>query len=282
MGNTLNSNLDEGYNFGSICKVQIQIFIVELIDSKKFGMVQCWCKTAHRTQGVLGGHPNSEWQRRGDTWLTILNSPLLLSPSPEPQLARLLSLLIYVATSLWAWRFYNWAWVTPKRIEKVLREQGFDGNPYKFLVGDLKEAHSKSIGIDDNTIPRIYPIVHKYIKKYGRKHFVWLGRIPRVTILDPEHVKEVLTYHNTFQKKFATQNPLCKLLLTGLGAPEGDKYHKHNKIISPAFHLEKLKGMVTAFDAVFTDLIVELKKMTESTATVELDVHPLIETVTCG
>lgn len=40
--------------------------------------------------------------------------------------------------------------------------------------------------------------------------------------------------------------------------------------------------MVTAFDAVFTDLIVELKKMTESTGTVELDVHPLIETVMRG
>lgn len=39
--------------------------------------------------------------------------------------------------------------------------------------------------------------------------------------------------------------------------------------------------MVTAFDAVFTDLIVELK-MTESTGTVELDVHPLIETVMRG
>lgn len=195
MGKTINSNLDEGYNFGSICKVQIQIFMVELMDSKKFGMVQCWCKPhtpqSHRTQGVLGGYPNLgtstgrrnftiyifvqwgrwfvKWRWREDTWLTILHSPLLLSPSPEPRLARLLSLLIYVATTLWTWRFYNWAWVTPKRIEKVLREQGFDGNPYRFLVGDLKEAHSKSIGIDDYTIPRVYPIVHKSIQKYG--HF---------------------------------------------------------------------------------------------------------------
>lgn len=64
-----------------------------------------------------------------------------------------------------------------------------------------------------------------------------------MTILDPEHVKEVLTHHNTFQKKFAAQNPLCKLLLTELGALEGDKYHKHKKIISPAFHLEKLKAL---------------------------------------
>lgn len=188
MGKALNSNLDEGYNFGSICKVQIKIFIVELMDSKKFGMVNSvLVRTSHTPITQNTGsfrwlpklryfHGEEEfhyifvrwerwfvkWRRRGDTWLTILNSP-----SPEPRLARLTSLLIYVATTLWAWRFYNWAWVTPKRIEKSLREQGFDGNPYRFLVGDLKEAHSKSIGIDDDTIPRVYPIVHKSIKKYG-------------------------------------------------------------------------------------------------------------------
>lgn len=66
-----------------------------------------------------------------------------------------------------------------------------------------------------------------------------------MTILDPEHVKEVLTYYNTFQKHFAAQNPLCKLLITGLAALEGDKYHKHKKIISPALHLEKLKVFPT-------------------------------------
>ncbi|KAG5539084.1 hypothetical protein RHGRI_019588 [Rhododendron griersonianum] len=186
-----------------------------------------------------------------------------------------------------AWRFYYSAWVTPKRLEKLLREQGFDGNPYKFLVGDLKEdsqllkeAQSKPIGVDDNTLPRVYPIVHKSIQKYGKKNFVWIGRIPRVTILDPEHVKEVLTHYKTFQKHFAALNPLCKLLLTGIGSLEGDKYHKHKKIITPAFHLEKLKDTVSVFDAVYSDLIVKLKKMTESTGSVELDVFPLFETVT--
>ncbi|XP_058225282.1 secologanin synthase 2-like [Rhododendron vialii] len=186
-----------------------------------------------------------------------------------------------------AWRFYYWAWVTPKRIEKLLREQGFDGNPYKFLVGDikeysqlLKEAHSKPIDIDDNTLPRVYPIVHKSIQKYGKKNFVWFGRIPKVTILDPQHVKEVLTNYKTFQKHFAATNPLCMLFLTGIGTLEGDKYLKHKKIIAPALHLEKLKGMVSDFDAVYSDLIVRLKKMTESTGSVELDVAPLFETVT--
>lgn len=41
-----------------------------------------------------------------------------------------------------------------------------------------------------------------------------------------------------------------------------------------------LQGMVSAFDAVYSDLIVKLKKMTESTGSVELDVFPLFETVT--
>lgn len=38
--------------------------------------------------------------------------------------------------------------------------------------------------------------------------------------------------------------------------------------------------MVTAFETVYTDLVVKLNKMTEATGSVELDVFPLFETVT--
>ncbi|KAL6981167.1 hypothetical protein U1Q18_022796, partial [Sarracenia purpurea var. burkii] len=188
---------------------------------------------------------------------------------------------------VWAWKLYDWAWLGPKRLEKHLREQGFKGNPYRFLVGDLqenaqllKEAHSKPIGIDDDIVPRVYPIIHKTIQKYGKDNFIWFGRIPRLTIMNPDHVKEVLTNYNTFQKHFAVQNPLSKLLLTGIGALEGDKYQKHRKIIYPAFHLEKLKGMVNAFDAVYSELFNKWEKMAEATGSVELDVFPLFDTST--
>ena len=61
--------------------------------------------------------------------------------------------------------------------------------------------------------------------------------------MDPEKLKEIFSKIYDFQKPNAS--PLVKLLATGLPSYEGEKWAIHRKIISPAFHLEKLK--VTLF-----------------------------------
>ena len=58
--------------------------------------------------------------------------------------------------------------------------------------------------------------------------------------MDPDTIKEVLNKSNQFQK-VEGGNPLTKLLVTGLVLYEGEKWVKHRKIISPAFHVERLK-----------------------------------------
>ena len=68
---------------------------------------------------------------------------------------------------------------------------------------------------------------------------MWLGPIPRVNIMDPEVVKEVLS--KNFDYKMPRINPLFKLLATGLANYDDDQWTKHRKIINPAFHMEKLK-----------------------------------------
>ncbi|KAL0306765.1 UNVERIFIED_CONTAM: cytochrome [Sesamum radiatum] len=40
---------------------------------------------------------------------------------------------------IYAWRVVNWAYIRPKRLEKLLRKQGLRGNSFKVLYGDLKE-----------------------------------------------------------------------------------------------------------------------------------------------
>jgi len=68
---------------------------------------------------------------------------------------------------------------------------------------------------------------------------MWFGPAPRVTITDPELIKDVLNKTYDFEK--INMNPQVRLLAPGLVSHEGEKWSKHRKIINPAFNLEKLK-----------------------------------------
>lgn len=74
----------------------------------------------------------------------------------------------------------------------------------------------------------------------GGTSFTWLGPLPRVTLMEPELVKEVLA------KKFdqigrPDMGPYGRFLTTGVFSYHGEKWARHRKILNPAFHLEKLK-----------------------------------------
>lgn len=74
----------------------------------------------------------------------------------------------------------------------------------------------------------------------GKMSFMWVGPVPRVIIMDPELIKEVL--NNKFGH-FAKpkQTPFTKLLAKGLANIDGEKWATHRRILTPAFHQEKLK-----------------------------------------
>ena len=73
----------------------------------------------------------------------------------------------------------------------------------------------------------------------GKNSFLWNGPIPRVTITEPEEIREIFTKFNDFQKPH--KNPVAYLLVRGLVNLEGEKWAKHRQIINPAFHQDKLK-----------------------------------------
>ncbi|KAL4569953.1 hypothetical protein LXL04_025602 [Taraxacum kok-saghyz] len=102
-------------------------------------------------------------------------------------------------------------------MDKFLRQQGLNGNPYKFLYGDIKEmiqmitnAKLKPINLTDDIVPRVMPFIHNSIKTHEG-------------------------------------NPLTKLLARGVASAEADQWVKHIKILNPAFRVEKLKDMLPAF-----------------------------------
>ncbi|KAM7528991.1 hypothetical protein LguiB_032401 [Lonicera macranthoides] len=186
-----------------------------------------------------------------------------------------------------ACRMLDWAWFTPKKLERKLRDQGFKGNPYKFLVGDVKEsaimlhdAMSKPMEFNNDIVPRIWPHIHHTFNTYGENCFTWMGKIPRIYIMDPELIREILAQPRKFVKNFVVYNPLAKFLLTGIGSYEGDKWAMHRRIISPAFTLDKLKGMLPAFAMCYDELLSHWETVARNYGSHEVDVFPAFDTLT--
>ncbi|XP_073312553.1 cytochrome P450 CYP72A219-like isoform X2 [Primulina huaijiensis] len=195
-----------------------------------------------------------------------------------------LALSCAVLVSVYGWKMLNWVWLRPKRKEKQLRQQGFNGRSCRFLFGDfqeiftmIKEAKSKPITLSNDIIPRVLPFVHESLRNYGKNCFLWIGPNPTAIISDPELIKEVLSKSYVFQKM---SSPLDKLLAQGVAAYETEKWAKHRKLINPAFHLEKLKNMLPSFYSSSCDLLSKWDDIVSSKGSCELDVWPYLQALT--
>ncbi|GLU14695.1 hypothetical protein SLE2022_312490 [Rubroshorea leprosula] len=185
-----------------------------------------------------------------------------------------------------SWGVLNWVWLRPKRLERLLRQQGFLGTPYRLLIGDMKENHqmtkraeSKPTSLTDNIAPHVIPFIHQTVQKYGKNCYTWLGPRPRVVISEMDLVRDIFSKFNDFQKP--STNPLVRLLLVGLVSKEGKTWAKHRRIINPAFNLDRLKHMIPTFYESCNDMIKEWKEMASEKVSVELDVRPHLINLTC-
>ncbi|KAK1404868.1 Secologanin synthase [Heracleum sosnowskyi] len=194
--------------------------------------------------------------------------------------------LCVIAVVVLGWRILNWVWLRPKKLEKILRNQGFKGNSYRLLYGDIKqlaavrkEARSKPINLSDDILLRATPTSYTAISQHGKKSFLWIGPKPMVYITDPDLIKDVLNKIYSFRKARGG-NPLTKLLATGLIDADGDRWVKHRKIINPAFNFEKLKDMLPAMYMSCSEIMRKWEEMVSTERQCELDVWPYLETLT--
>ncbi|XP_061369239.1 11-oxo-beta-amyrin 30-oxidase-like [Gastrolobium bilobum] len=197
--------------------------------------------------------------------------------------------VILALVPIWAWRMLNSLWLRPKRLERVLRAQGLQGDTYKLFVDNTKqfymlkmqqEAKSKSIGLSNiDVAPQVFSPVHQTVSKYGKNSFLWEGTTPKVIITDPTQTKQVFNNMQDFTKP--ELNPFVRFFSTGLTQYEGEKWAKHRKIINPAFQLEKLKNMLPAFSQSCNDMISKWKGTLSSDGTSEIDVWPFLQNLTC-
>ncbi|CAA3012081.1 cytochrome P450 CYP72A219-like [Olea europaea var. sylvestris] len=193
---------------------------------------------------------------------------------------------ILIASVTWTVKFLNWVWLRPKKLEKCLRKQGFNGNSYRFFIGDMKdfitsmkEERPRSVKLCDDISSHILPYYYQIIKKFGKSSFVWFGPSPRLNVTDPELMKEILTKPGLFQKPHP--DPIRDTIVGGLLFLENEKWTKHRKIINPAFHLEKLKNMVPEINLSCSNMIDKWEALVSRTeGSFELDVWPSIEDLT--
>ncbi|RAL53879.1 hypothetical protein DM860_004350 [Cuscuta australis] len=185
------------------------------------------------------------------------------------------------------WGALDWVWFKPRRLERVLKQQGLKGNPYRVLSGDMKDlatmirdATSKPMNLSDHYTPtRLIPFYLHLINKYGRNCYVWMGPRPMVLITDPGLIKEVLNKPYLFQKP--RTNPLVGKLVQGLASYEKDQWEKHRRLINPAFHTEKLKiSLSTAFLISCGEMVKKWEEIVSQKQSCELDVWPDLEGLT--
>ncbi|KAK6912874.1 Cytochrome P450 [Dillenia turbinata] len=179
-------------------------------------------------------------------------------------------------------------WLKPRSLEKVLRKQGIKGTSYKFLFGDkkvmqemTKEAWSKHMRLDlsHKLPPRMLPFFCHMVQKYGKISMSWVEATPLLIIADAELMRMILNDKNgDFQKP--PLNPLVNLLQLGVSTLEGEEWEQRRRLISPAFHHDKLKGMVPAFSTSCCALIDRWKSLVSTQGFCELDVAPEFQVLT--
>ncbi|XP_019193427.1 PREDICTED: cytochrome P450 CYP72A219-like isoform X3 [Ipomoea nil] len=186
---------------------------------------------------------------------------------------------LVVFWAYWAWKTLSWLWFEPKKLEKRLRQQGFNGNSYRLPFGDLKEtamlmaeANSKPMSFTNEIFPRVLPSLDKTIRNYGKNAFTWKGPQPEVLIMDPELIREIFSKYTVFQRP-------PRILLSGLATYEKDKWVKHRRLLNPGFHAERLKHMVPAFYLSCSEMLSKWEKLVGAEGS-ELDVWPFLRTLT--
>ncbi|KAG9447963.1 hypothetical protein H6P81_014091 [Aristolochia fimbriata] len=194
--------------------------------------------------------------------------------------------LVSIFALSWIYKILNFVWLRPRKVERTLKQQGIRGLTYKLLIGNLKESQamidealSKPINRSHSIVTRLEPFITELAQNYGKVALSWLGPYARVSIMDPELIKEVMLNKSNHLEKVKI-NPLIELVAPGLALLDGEKWAAHRRIMNPAFHVDKLKRMLPAIYTSCSTLIDKWRNLVVPDGSCELDVWPELHHLT--
>ncbi|XP_016460904.1 cytochrome P450 CYP749A22 [Nicotiana tabacum] len=164
----------------------------------------------------------------------------------------ILSSFLFISLLIILFWIFKKLWWSPIRVQFLMRSQGIQGPPYKFLYGNTKEivemkkdSISKSMDyLSHDIFPRILPHVFSWKNLYGESFLYWYGLQPELVVTEPELLKEILSNRNNNFPKIDLEGYSKKLLGDGVSSSKGEKWTKMRKLANHVFHGESLKSMV--------------------------------------
>ncbi|KVH93776.1 cytochrome P450 [Cynara cardunculus var. scolymus] len=179
-------------------------------------------------------------------------------------------------------------WWKPKRIEKHFGKQGIKGPPYCFFIGNAKEIVSlmvkassqpMSMPFHHNILPRVLSFYHHWNKIYGPTFLIWFGPMARLTVADPDLIREVFCSKSELYEKNEAHPLIKQLEGDGLLSLKGEKWALHRKIITPTFHMDNLKLLVPVAASSVVKMLDKLSNMSDS-GKVEIEVSRWYQNLT--
>ncbi|KAI3468375.1 hypothetical protein Pfo_025038 [Paulownia fortunei] len=145
----------------------------------------------------------------------------------------------------------------PKKLRKILRQQGIDGPPPKILLGNIleirksRDAAEKALvnhphpPVIHNTAS-VLPFLEQWREQYGPLYTFSLGKTQILCVNTPDLVKEITTTTSQdLGMPSYRQKELGPLLGRGILTSNGSLWARQRKIIAPELFMDKVKGMMS-------------------------------------
>ncbi|KAH6804138.1 hypothetical protein C2S51_032385 [Perilla frutescens var. frutescens] len=149
-------------------------------------------------------------------------------------------------------KLYSAAVAAPRRLRRVLKQQGVGGPPPAFLFGNISELKMSRIAAAATPGPPashncggvLFSVFEEWRLQYGDTYLFSLGNMPVLVVNNYDVVKEVVTCtsHDLGRPSYLAKD-LDSLLGNGIVTSNGTFWAYQRKILAPELFFDKVEGM---------------------------------------